>query len=331
MENQKKENTDKPVPKKQSAGFLYEVRKENIRHGEAGFPCAGYLDRYQNSEDSFPWHWHDELEIAWVTQGSVTVFIHAHSFELHEGEGVFINRRIPHSYSGTDAGPAQMPNVLFRPALVYGTQESVYWEKYLKPLLLASSFSHVVLTGEETWQTGLLSHAKRVFLLLTEKPFGYEFHVRSALSEILLLLAQNMAKATDAADGSLLRQADMDRIRLMLSFIQEHYTEPLQVRQIAASAFLSRRECLRCFQRTIGTSPMQYTIELRVQKARKLLLETDLPLLDICTECGFQDQSYFIKTFRERTGISPARFRKRSGMTAAASPSSIREPGGLRF
>ena len=97
MENQKKENTDKPVPKKQSAGFLYEVRKENIRHGEAGFPCAGYLDRYQNSEDSFPWHWHDELEIAWVTQGSVTVFIHAHSFELHEGEGVFINRRIPHS------------------------------------------------------------------------------------------------------------------------------------------------------------------------------------------------------------------------------------------
>ena len=36
MENQKKENTDKPVPKKQSAGFLYEVRKENIRHGEAG-------------------------------------------------------------------------------------------------------------------------------------------------------------------------------------------------------------------------------------------------------------------------------------------------------
>ena len=57
-----------------------------------------------------------------------------------------------------------MPNVLFRPALVYGTQESVYWEKYLKPLLLASSFSHAVLTGEEAWQTGLLSHAKRVFL-----------------------------------------------------------------------------------------------------------------------------------------------------------------------
>ena len=148
--------------------------------------------------------------------------------------------------------------------------------------------------------------------------------MRSALSEILLLLAQNMAKATDAADGNLLRQADMDRIRLMLSFIQEHYTEPLQVQQIAASAFLSRRECLRCFQRTIGTSPMQYTIALRVQKARKLLLETDLPLLDICTECGFQDQSYFIKTFRERTGLSPARFRKHSGLTAGEPASSIR-------
>ena len=302
------------------------VPKENIRHGEALFPCAVYLDQYQNGEDTFPWHWHEELEIAFVTQGMVTVSLHAdqsghmQSFSLRPGEGVFINRRIPHSYSGTDGEAALMPNLLFLPSLVYGSKDSVYWEKYLKRLLLSPSFSHVLLSPENSWQTALLKQAQAAFSLLSARDFGYEFRVRSALSEVLLLLLQNMAKAPDHAEEGSRHQADAERIRRMLSFIQEHYTELVSLQQIADSAFLGKRECLRCFQRTIGTSPMQYTIDLRLRRARQLLLETDLPLVDICTECGFQDQSYFIKAFRERMGTSPARFRKEAGAKASFLP-----------
>ncbi|HJC57723.1 MAG TPA: AraC family transcriptional regulator [Candidatus Eisenbergiella intestinipullorum] len=297
----------------EKTGFFHEVEQEAVQHGAPSFPCAAYLDRYQSAEDSCPWHWHEELEAAWVTRGTVAVFIRARPVFLHPGEGIFFNRRVPHAYCGTDGELSLMPNLLVRPSLIYGSQDSVYWESYLKPLLLAPAFSHVLLTPETPWQASFLTLFRKAFSLLSEQPFGYEFHVRSALSEALLLLFQNMPKATDIKDGNRLHQADADRIRHMLSYVQEHFTEPLSLQQIADSAFLSRRECLRCFQRTIGISPVQYIIDLRIRKARQLLLETSLPLLEICTECGFQDQSYFIKTFRERTGLSPARYRRLSG------------------
>ena len=314
-------------------GFLHEVKQESVQHGDPRFPCAGYLDRYQNAEDSWPWHWHEKLETAWVTEGTVSVFIHAQPARplfLHPGEGIFINRRVPHAYRGTDGEPSLMPNILVRPSLIYGSRDSVYWESYLKPLLLAPAFSHVLLTPAVPWQETFLTLFQKAFTLLSERPFGYEFHVRSALSEALLLLCQNMPEATDFSEENVLHQADADRIRQMLSFVQEHFSEPLSLQQLADSAFLSRRECLRCFQRTIGISPVQYIIDLRVRKARQLLLETSMPLLDICTECGFQDQSYFIKTFRERTGLSPAKYRRLSGWNAGVPAASPAESSGHR-
>ena len=105
-------------------------------------------------------------------------------------------------------------------------------------------------------------------------------------------------------------QTEMDRIRQMLSFIQLRYTEPVSVQQIADSAFISRRECMRAFQRVLGTSPIQYVIDLRLRKAKQLLLETDFPVMEIGARCGFPDQSYFTRVFREKTGVSPGKFRK---------------------
>ena len=99
----------------------------------------------------------------------------------------------------------------------------------------------------------------------------------------------------------------------MLAFIQTHYHKPLQLAQIADSASVSRRECLRLFRRLLDTSPMQYVTELRIGQAKRLLAETGLPLLAVANRCGFSDESYFIKVFRERTGSTPARFRKQRG------------------
>ena len=103
---------------------------------------------------------------------------------------------------------------------------------------------------------------------------------------------------------------EIRRVRQMLTFIQGHYTQPLRVEDIAASVFISRRECMRAFQNVLGISPIQYVLQLRVRKAKELLLETGLSLGEICAACGFQGQSYFTKVFRERTGTTPGKFRE---------------------
>ena len=285
---------------------ILEDGRETFRHGDGPFPCASYLDCYSH-QGCYPWHWHDELEIVYVQQGEVTAAVNDRQVLLKQGDGIFINRRVLHAFFMQGEGEVRMPNILFHPALLYGTQESIFWEKYVKPLVLSNGFTHMVFRRQVPWQKAALEKAEEAFRALTDEAFGYEIQTRSALSAILLLLLEKEGEAISRPAKS---QAETDRIRQMLSFIEMHYTQPIRVQQIADSAFISRRECMRVFRNIIGLSPIQYVIGLRVQKAKQLLLETDRPILDICVSCGFQNQSYFTKIFRERTGLSPLQCRK---------------------
>ena len=286
---------------------ITEDGQERALHGEGSFPCASYIDHYGSGREAYPWHWHDEMEIAYVTQGQVIACINDRQFLLEQGEGLFINPRVLHAFSLGESRTATMPNLLFRPALLYGSRESVFWEKYVKPLALSPAFSHLLLRRSSPWQADILDRAEAAFSLMTAEAYGYELRTRAALCEIILSMGENAQELRDIGAGD---QPEVDRVRQMLSFIQLHYTEPICVQQIADSAFISRRECMRSFRRVIGTSPLQYVLDMRLRRAKQLLLETDWPVLDIGVCCGFQNQSYFTKLFRERTGVSPGKFRK---------------------
>lgn len=103
---------------------------------------------------------------------------------------------------------------------------------------------------------------------------------------------------------------DSERTKVMLQYIQEHYSEEISLLKIAESAHICESECLRCFRNVIGYSPIQYVKQLRIQKAAEMLLCTNWKISDIGQECGFQEMSYFAKTFRELKGCTPNAFRK---------------------
>ena len=100
-------------------------------------------------------------------------------------------------------------------------------------------------------------------------------------------------------------------MKMMLQYVQDHYQEELSTAKIAQSAAVSESECLRCFRCVIGTTPIQYTKQLRIQKAAELLESTDEKVSDIGALCGFQEMSYFAKSFREMKGCTPREYRKR--------------------
>lgn len=95
----------------------------------------------------------------------------------------------------------------------------------------------------------------------------------------------------------------------MLEYIHANYGQEVTVDQIASAAAVSERECMRCFKNTIGTTPMQYLKQYRVQTAMRLLSTTDNLVGDIGCACGFADMSYFSKTFRELQGCTPSAYR----------------------
>lgn len=71
----------------------------------------------------------------------------------------------------------------------------------------------------------------------------------------------------------------------------------------------AKGEASRCFKKNIGQSPMEYLIKYRLNQSKKLLLETDMTITDICQQCGFSDSAYFGKVFRRSFGITPGEYR----------------------
>jgi AraC-like DNA-binding protein len=96
-----------------------------------------------------------------------------------------------------------------------------------------------------------------------------------------------------------------------ITFVREHYAEPLTVRALAAIAHLSVRAFERQFQQNFHSSPLQYVKRLRVRMACHALVYTNQPLAKIATDHGFCDQSHFTREFHRQTYLTPGQYRAR--------------------
>ena len=94
-------------------------------------------------------------------------------------------------------------------------------------------------------------------------------------------------------------------------FIDECYNLPLNLTEISKHACLSRYHFLRLFRNTFQTTPHQYLIQRRIEKAKELLRVRSLSVTDVCFEVGFQSLGSFSSLFRKCVGHAPAIYRRR--------------------
>lgn len=281
--------------------------QELKQHGTVLFPVAFYSADL--SVERVGWHWHNELELAWVAKGSVMYGTDTCRCRLEEGDMIFINQDVLHA-SWTAGGPCVLHTVVFHPRLI-GGMDTVFWQNYVAPLLDRQGLKSLKLEGNSAIGAEARQEAERARASFLERPAGYEFGVREALSRILLKLLQCAPASPAAITERSLRNGQ--RIKQMLQFIQYNYGENLTVEDIAASAAISESECLRCFHETIGIPPNQYLRQVRLKKAAELLRNTEEKISDIAAACGFQEMSYFAKAFRGSRGCTPREYRAKHG------------------
>ncbi len=99
------------------------------------------------------------------------------------------------------------------------------------------------------------------------------------------------------------------RLREVTEFISENYNRDLKLAELAQVAGMSSFHFAREFKRTTGTTPHQYLIKFRVERAKTLLVKDNLPLIEVGLQTGFSHQSHFTRLFRRVTGITPNAYR----------------------
>ncbi|WP_010271658.1 helix-turn-helix domain-containing protein [Paenibacillus senegalensis] len=113
-------------------------------------------------------------------------------------------------------------------------------------------------------------------------------------------------------------RTDLKQIR---EYMEHHYHEPLSIAQLAQMANLSPKYFVYLFKKTFGHSAIDYLTDLRINRAKRYLLESDYRMREIAHKVGYSDEFYFSRKFKKEVGISPSEYvKKRKIRVAACSP-----------
>ena len=132
--------------------------------------------------------------------------------------------------------------------------------------------------------TGVVIDSIRKAFLLSENEFGYEINVRNALSQIWLQIFKMCASVLQEKKQS--ANSTADKLKRMMIYIHEHYSEKISVPELAETAFLSERECYRTFRNHLHMTPVEYIKSYRIQAARQMLADSQIPITEIGYACG---------------------------------------------
>ena len=142
--------------------------------------------------------------------------------------------------------------------------------------------------------------------LEAEAPGG-RLYAESLANLLAVHLLRHYTAATPTFKGGLSGR----RLRRVMAFIEENYESDLSLAELAQVGGISTFHFAREFKRATGTTPHQYLIKFRVERAKSLLAESEMPLVEVSSRAGFSHQSHFTRLFRRLTGTTPRAFRHR--------------------
>jgi AraC family transcriptional regulator len=141
----------------------------------------------------------------------------------------------------------------------------------------------------------------------SDKPAG-RLYVESLANVLAVHLFRHYTKGgvkEEAASGGLSGK----RLRRAIEFIRENLERDLNLSEIAGSTGMSPFHFARAFKQSTGLTPHQHLTRTRIERAKQLLAKSDMPIVEICNQVGFQSQSHFTTVFRRLTGLTPRIYR----------------------
>lgn len=286
-----------------------ELQKELKEHGSYQFPLLvsqELLSRYETG--AFLWHWHPEIELTLIQKGEILYRVNNHSFHLHEGQALFGNANALHAGSMINHQDCSYMSVTFDPKLIYGYENSLIYEKYMKPIVQNPSLPAIALDLTSKWHNEAILLLNQIIDLYAAQSSAYEIEVVCRLQEFWKLLFLNLEPESPL---SVHDQINYERIRRILVYINRNYTSKLTLADIAGEIHLCTSECSRLFKQYMKESLFEFILKYRIEKSLSYLANTSYSISEIAALTGFQDSNYFSKVFLRFKGCPPSAYRKR--------------------
>ncbi len=146
---------------------------------------------------------------------------------------------------------------------------------------------------------------------MVESASGWREIIKSLVHQLTVYVLRAHVNLKRSEELELSRVGIVDRrLRRAIEFMHDNCGRELTLTEIAASVYISEFHFARLFKKITGSTPHTYLAAIRIERARKMLTETDLAITEIGARVGYNSQSHFTKIFREATGMTPHAFRE---------------------
>lgn len=257
---------------------------------------------HQTQNKAPTWHFHPELELVYVSEGSGRRHIGQHLSYFSEGDLLLIGSNLPH-YGFTDrlTGSASETIVQMKPDFL-GTNFFTIPEMHPIEMLFERARMGIAFHGETKEKVG--SKLKEL-----ENLDAYDRLIR--LLDVLHALADSEEYMLLNGEGLILEVSlqDSDRMNTIFNFVQTNFKRSISLDEVADLAHMTVPSFCRFFKKKSGKNFTRFVNEYRLVHASKLLSEETSSISQVCLECGFNNFSHFNKEFKQFTGKSPSAYR----------------------
>jgi AraC-like DNA-binding protein/mannose-6-phosphate isomerase-like protein (cupin superfamily) len=279
---------------------------ETKLHEQPGFRYDTYLCTIPDDFSRVSLHWHEQMEIVYIKKGEGIMTIGTQTFRVGAGMIVPIMPGELHSIEGADDARMEYENIIFSLSILDSTEENDWVRAaVIEPLQSAQlRFARPIVPGTELHRaaSAALDSADRA---CAERKPGYSLLVKSYL--FLFLHALFAYKETDGDSETFRHELALKKV---LGYVKEHFSEEISVEQAANLAGYSASHFMRMFREETGRTFSRYVLDYRISYASYLLKESSGAVGDIAMACGFNNFSYFIRTFKKHYGVSPRQYRQ---------------------
>ena len=283
-----------------------QFQKELKQHGNEQFPfLVSYQKLSEYESGSFMWHWHPEIEITYVQKGTMCYKVNHMVYHLKEGDIVFNNSGALHSGTMENQKDCAYIPVTFDSRLIYGFFQSTVNSKYVDPVIQDSMLPAICIDQSEPWHKPFREYLLRIIDLDEKKPDFYELDITICLQSMWRLLLEHITYEPQASRENSL---EYDRIKKILSYIEENYQNKITLNDIAGHIHLCESECTRLFKRHMNTTLFAFLQEYRIERSLEFLQDYQ-PVSAVADKAGFSDPNYYSKVFAKIKGCSPREYR----------------------
>jgi AraC-like DNA-binding protein len=254
-------------------------------------------------------HWHEELEFLMLKQGKASFRVGMKDYALQTGEAIFVNSGLLHSGSVLGDELCSFVAFVFHAKLFGSRSVDLVFDKYIDPLIHEQIQVPVHIRRTPGPGTDLLDLLEQIEQANREQRWTCEMETMSLLMVCLTkLLAMGGPAMLNSQSYNVYQ---IERLKLVVDYIERNFTDPIKLKQLAELARTNESYFCRFFKKMTNQSPIEYLNAYRLRRAAILLQQSDLKIMHVAMDVGFNSLGFFNRLFRQRFGCTPGEYRKR--------------------